>query len=61
MPFGEAAVFKRAGAQYVALVCDNDVFHNPADRWPDAVDVAVLARYAKAFATGALELAKQRS
>jgi len=58
-PFGEAAVFKRAGAQYVALVCDNDAFHNPADRWPDAVDVAVLARYAKAFAKGALELAQQ--
>jgi Peptidase family M28 len=59
-PFGEAAVFKRAGAQYVALVCDNDAFHNPADRWPDAVDVAVLARYATAFAKGALELAQQR-
>ena len=59
-PFGEAAVFKRAGAQYVALVCDNDAFHNPADRWPDAVDVAALARYAAAFAKGVLELAQQR-
>jgi hypothetical protein len=60
-PFGEAAVFKRTGGQYVALVCDNDAFHNPADRWPDAVDVAVLARYASAFAKGALELARQRA
>jgi Peptidase family M28 len=59
-PFGDASVFKRAGGQYVALVCDNDTFHNPADRWPDAVDVAVLARYADAFAKGALELAQQR-
>jgi hypothetical protein len=59
-PFGEAAVFMRAGGQYVALVCDNDAFHNPADRWPDAVDVAVLARYATALAKGALELAQQR-
>jgi hypothetical protein len=58
-PFGEAAVFKRAGGRYVAPVCDNDVFHNTADRWPDAVDVATLARYANAFAKGALELAQQ--
>ena len=60
-PFGEAAVFKRAGGRYVAPECDSDVFHNQADRWPDAVDVTVLARYAKAFANGALELAQQRA
>jgi len=60
-PFGEAAVFKRAGGRYVAPVCDSDTFHNQADRWPDAVDVAALARYAKAFAKGALELAQQRA
>jgi len=59
-PFGEAAIFKRAGGRYVAPVCDSDVFHNQADRWPDAVDVAALARYASAFANGALELAQQR-
>ena len=59
-PFGEAAIFKRAGGRYVAPVCDNDVFHNQADRWPDAVDVAALARYARAFANGALQLAQQR-
>jgi hypothetical protein len=41
-------------------VCDSDVFHNQADRWPDAVDVALLARNASAFANGALELAQQR-
>jgi hypothetical protein len=29
------------------------------DFWPEAVDVAILARYAKAFANGALELAQQ--
>jgi hypothetical protein len=59
-PFGEAAIFKRAGGRYVASVCDSDVFHNQADRWPDAVDVAALARYARAFAYGALQLAQQR-
>ena len=59
-PFGEAAIFKRAGGRYVASVCDSDVFHNQADRWPDAMDLAALARYARAFAYGALQLAQQR-
>jgi hypothetical protein len=43
------------------LVCGTEVFHNTADRWPDAVDVTMVARYARSFATGALELALQRS
>jgi hypothetical protein len=59
-PFGEAAIFKRASGRYVAAVCDSDVFHNQADRRPDPVDVAALARYARAFAYGALQLAQQR-
>jgi hypothetical protein len=59
-PLGEAAIFKHAGGRYVAPVCDSDVFHNQADRWPDTVDVAALARYARAFANGALQLAQQR-
>jgi hypothetical protein len=58
-PFGEAAYVKRGGGRYAALVCDNDVFHNVADRWPDAVDVAMVARYAKAFANCALDLAQK--
>lgn len=56
-PFGEAALVHRAGGRYVALVCDNDVFHNVADRWPEAVDVASLARYARAFAVGVAQVA----
>jgi hypothetical protein len=40
-------------------VCGSDVYHSPADRWPDAVDVSLLARYAKAFANGALKLANE--
>ncbi len=56
-PFGEAAFVHRGGGRYVALVCDSDVFHNAADRWPEAVDVAALTRYARAFANGALQLA----
>jgi hypothetical protein len=56
-PFGEAALVHRAGGRYVALVCDSDVFHNVADRWPEAVDVASLARYARAFAVGVAQVA----
>jgi hypothetical protein len=56
-PRGEAGTLHRSGARYIALVCDTEVFHHAADRWPDAVDVALLARYARAFASGALQLA----
>jgi hypothetical protein len=45
----------------VTLVSASDLYHNVEDRWPEAVDVAILARYASAFANGALELAKQQS
>lgn len=57
IPFGEAALVHRGGGRYVALVCDSDVFHNVADRWPEAVDVATLARYARAFAVGIAQIA----
>jgi hypothetical protein len=59
VPRGEAGAVHRGGGRYVALVCGTEVFHHSADRWPDAVDLALLARYARAFANGALELARQ--
>jgi hypothetical protein len=55
----EMAAVQRADGRFVTLVCDSEVYHSVADRWPEAVDVAALARYAKAFANGALELAQQ--
>jgi hypothetical protein len=61
VPRGEAGTIHRGGARYIALVTGTQVFHNTADRWPDAVDIAVVARYARALATGAVELAQQRS
>jgi hypothetical protein len=57
VPRGEAGTLHRGGGRYIALVCGTDVFHHAADRWPDAVDLAALARYARAFANGALQLA----
>jgi hypothetical protein len=58
---GEARPVQQGGGRFVTLVCSSKVYHNVADRWPEAVDVATLARYAGAFANGALELAQQPS
>jgi hypothetical protein len=32
--------------RFVPLPCDSEVYHNVADRWPEAVDIGLLARYA---------------
>ena len=56
---GEAGVVQQSGGRFVTVACGSGVYHNVADRWPEAVDVAILARYARAFANGALELAQQ--
>jgi hypothetical protein len=44
LPRAEAATLHRGGARYIAVLCGSDVFHNAADRWPDALDLATLAR-----------------
>jgi hypothetical protein len=56
---GEAGAIQRGGGRCFTVVCPSDFFHSPADRWPDAVDVGLLARYARSFANGALQLADQ--
>jgi len=53
----ETAPIQRGGGRFVTLACASSVFHNVGDRWPEAVDVAMLARYAKALANGAMQLA----
>jgi hypothetical protein len=58
LPRAEAATLHRGGTRYIALLCGSDVFHSAADRWPDALDLATLARYARACTDGALELAQ---
>jgi hypothetical protein len=58
VPLGEAGNIHRGGGRYVSLLCPgNSLFHHPADRWPDAVDVASVAHYAEAFAEVAIKLA----
>ena len=56
---GEAGPIQRGGGRFVTVACGSEAFHNVADRWPEAIDIALLARYARAFANGALELARE--
>lgn len=58
---GEAGLIQRQGGQFVTVAGDSDAYHNINDRWPEAVDVGTLARWATAFANGTLELANTRS
>ena len=58
-PRGEAGLVQAGGARYVAPICPSEVFHHPSDRWPEATDVAALARYASAFASLALSLVER--
>ncbi len=58
---GEVRAVQQGGGRFVTLVCGSGLYHNVADRWPEAIDAATLARYASAFANGALEVAKQQS
>ena len=60
VPFGEAGNIHQGGGRYVSLLCPGSaLFHHPADRWPGAVDVAAVARYATAFAGVAAKLASE--
>jgi hypothetical protein len=56
---GETAVIQQGGGRFVTVACGSEVYHSVADRWPEAIDVGTLARYAKALANGTLELAHQ--
>jgi hypothetical protein len=58
VPFGEARAIQHAGGRYVTLVGSNALFHLPQDRWPDALDLDVLARSAAAFARVAVALSQ---
>lgn len=58
---GETTAIQRGGGRFVTLACASSVFHNVGDRWPEAVDVSLLARYAKALAEGAAELTERRA
>jgi hypothetical protein len=50
VPTGETRDIHRAGGRYVTLVGSNPLFHLPQDRWPHAVDAAMVAQIAGAAA-----------
>ncbi len=57
VPAGEARHIHAGGGTYLSIIGDNGLFHHPWDRWPDAVDVDRVARYARAFTHIGLQLA----
>jgi hypothetical protein len=57
VPGGEAGVVHRGGGRYVSVIGRNALFHNPADRGPEAVDPKAIARFASAFTAVARQLA----
>jgi hypothetical protein len=59
VPLGEARNIQRGGGRYISLVGRNGLFHHPADRWPEAVDVNAVAACARALVKLALALASE--
>jgi len=57
VPGGEAGVIHRSGGRYMSVIGRSALFHNPADRGPRAVDVAVVAKFAALFTEVAKKLA----
>jgi hypothetical protein len=57
VPGGEAEAVHRGGGRYVSIIGRNALFHNQADRGPDAVDPGVIARFIDIFTVVAKRLA----
>lgn len=57
VPGGEAGVVHRGGGRYMSLIGANALFHNPADRGPEAIDPNVIARFAEVLTGIARSLA----
>ena len=56
-PGGEARNIHVGGGRYVSLLGSSPFFHSRDDRWPAAVDIPALARFARAFSDLAVTLA----
>jgi len=57
VPRGEAENVHHGGGRFISIIGSNDLFHNPADRGADVVDLNVIERFASAVATVAISLA----
>lgn len=61
VPIGETKDIHKAGGRYLTLVGPpntSPLFHLPQDRWPQAVDVAAVARVAEGMANAVVELTR---
>ena len=56
-PAGEAHNIHDRGGRYLSILGANGLFHHPQDRWPAAVNVDLIARYACAFSEIGVTLA----
>jgi hypothetical protein len=59
VPGGEAELVHRGGGRYVSVIGRNALFHNPADRGPQAIDPETIARFADVFVQVARSLASR--
>jgi hypothetical protein len=50
VPAGEAGNVHRGGGRYLSVIGRNELFHNPNDRGPEAVDLRAMVRFAGALA-----------
>ena len=57
VPGGEARNIHVGGGRYVSFIGSGPAFHTQQDRWPAAVDVDRVTRFAQAVATLAVSLA----
>jgi hypothetical protein len=58
VPAGEARNIHIGGGRYVSLLGTSPRFHNPDDRWPEAVDLDSVGRFAAAVGELAVTLAR---
>ena len=57
VPGGEAEVVHHGGGRYVSVIGRNALFHNPADRGPEAIDANAISRFVDTFVQVARVLA----
>lgn len=57
LPFGEVTEIHKRGGRYISLIGRSKLYHHREDRWPSAVNVEQVTRFAQAFSNLAITLA----
>ena len=58
-PLGEARNVFDGGGRYISILGSNGLFHHPADRWPDAVDLETTTSWCSVLTKVAVALTTQ--